>query len=123
MDEKVLRQIADLRTYLGLSYDEVGKMLGVTENPGRTVWCWERNAHQEFGTEPFTDAYRVRLGEAHAALMRLLKIFVPRRLRLAIRRPAAAFSGERALDWILRGKIGDVVSQYEKLYAHFLSYP
>jgi hypothetical protein len=47
------------------------------------------------------------------ALDRLLALFQPARLPLAIRRPAELFDGERALDWILRGRIGEAAGRYE----------
>ena len=118
IEEKTLRQIADLHKYLGLSYVELGMMLGVTDQPGRTVWCWERSGHEDFGTDVFTPVHREKLEEAHAGFMRLRKIFVAKRLRSVIRRRAEAFDGERALDWILRGKITEVAERYERLLSY-----
>lgn len=89
---------------LGLSQDEAARMLGVS---GETVRRWQRGAVKI----PMPRAAQLlSMGEA---LDRLLALFQPERLPLAIRRPAELFDGERALDWILRGRIADAAGRYE----------
>jgi len=89
---------------LGLSQDEAARMLGVS---GETVRRWQRGAVKI----PMPRAAQLlSMGEA---LERLLALFQPARLPLAIRRPAELFDGERALDWILRGRIADAAGRYE----------
>ena len=89
---------------LGLSQDEAARMLGVS---GETVRRWQRGAVKI----PMPRA--VQLLSMGEALERLLALFQPGRLALAIRRPAELFDGERALDWILRGRIGEAAGRYE----------
>ena len=89
---------------LSLSQDEAARMLGVS---GETVRRWQRGAVKI----PMPRAAQLlSMGEA---LDRLLALFQPERLPLAIRRPAELFDGERALDWILRGRIADAAGRYE----------
>ena len=89
---------------LSLSQDEAARMLGVS---GETVRRWQRGAVKI----PMPRAAQLlSMGEA---LDRLLALFQPERLALAIRRPAELFDGERALDWILRGRIADAAGRYE----------
>jgi transcriptional regulator with XRE-family HTH domain len=89
---------------LGLSQDEAARMLGVS---GETVRRWQRGAVKI----PMPRAAQLlSMGEA---LDRLLALFQPARLPLAIRRPAELFDGERALDWILRGRIAEAAGRYE----------
>jgi len=90
---------------LDLSRDETGRMFGVT---GETVRRWER------GMVEVPAQQLAALTAADGALSRLLELFLPERLPLAIRRPAEAFGGERALDWILRGRIAHVAESYDR---------
>ena len=94
---------------LDLSFDELGQMLGVR---GETARRWERG----LGSIP-TDRL-ADLTTAEAALDRLLGLFRPERLPVAIRRPAELFGGESALDWILRGRIQDVADGYERALSY-----
>ncbi len=94
-----------LMATLDLSRDEAGRVFDVT---GETVRRWERRM-VEIPTEQLA-----RLTTADAGLSRLLELFLPDRLTLAIRRPADAFGGERALDWILRGRIAQVAESYDR---------
>ncbi|MDA2923898.1 helix-turn-helix domain-containing protein [Acidobacteria bacterium AH-259-L09] len=98
---QVLRR---LMSHLGLSFDDVGRMLGVS---GETARRWER------GASKISDDYLARLDEMDDALRRLIRLFLPERLSLVIRRSAELFDRERAIDWILRGRIRDVVDLYE----------
>lgn len=98
----VLRRLA---TSLGLSFDELGRMFQVS---GETARRWER------GAAPIPAERTAALTSAAAGLDRLLAIFLPDRLAGAIRRPADLFDGDRALDWILRGKIEVVADRYDR---------
>lgn len=94
-----------LMATLDLSRDEAGRIFGVT---GETVRRWER------GMVEISAQQLARLTAADAALSRLLELFLPERLPLALRRPAEAFGSERALDWILRGLIAQVAESYDR---------
>ncbi|MEK7408194.1 MAG: hypothetical protein AAB225_24250 [Acidobacteriota bacterium] len=87
----------------------MGRMFGVA---GETVRRWLRGASR------VPDSRLAEMESAAAALNRLLEIFQPDRLRQVIRRPAEVFGGERALDWILRGRIGEVAERYEAALAY-----
>lgn len=93
-----------LMTLLDLSFDQVGRLLGLS---GETVRRWERGTH-EIPAERLAE-----LTTAEAALRRLLTVFRPERIAQAIRRKADLFGGETAFDWILRGRIVDVADRYE----------
>jgi transcriptional regulator with XRE-family HTH domain len=93
-----------LMTRLSLSYDQLGRAFGVS---GETVRRWERGSH------PIPDERLADLGRADAALGRLEGLFQPERLSQVVRRKAGLFGGEAALDWILRGKIGETADRYE----------
>jgi DNA-binding transcriptional regulator YiaG len=94
---------------LSLSQDEAARMLGVS---GETVRRWQRGAVKI----PLSRAAQLlSMGEA---LQRLLALFQPARLPLTIRRQAELFDGERALDWILRGRIAEVAGRYEIALAY-----
>ncbi len=93
-----------LMTHLQVSYDDVGRMVGVS---GETVRRWEQ------GITGVPAEKRGLLAAADAALSRLLAMFKAEALPAVVRRPAEVFQRERALDWILRGRIGDVVEQYD----------
>jgi transcriptional regulator with XRE-family HTH domain len=95
--------------HLGLSQDELGRMLGVT---GESVRRWKTGA---------TAIPLSRLAEitaAESALNRLLQVFRPQRLPVAIRRQAELFGSKRALDWILDGRIAEVADRYELSLAY-----
>lgn len=94
---------------LSLSFDQVGRAFGVS---GETVRRWERGSH-EIPPERLAD-----LVQADAGLMRLLEIFRPERLGATVRRDAEIFSGETALDWILRGRITAVADRYEAALSY-----
>lgn len=99
------RVLHRLMSTLDLSRDEAGRMFGVT---GETVRRWER------GMVEIPARQMAVLTAADGALSRLLELFLPERLPLAIRRPAEAFGGEHALDWILRGRIAEVADRYDR---------
>lgn len=98
-----------LMTHLELSFDDLGRLFGVS---GETVRRWERGSHR-------IPAERMaQLTEAEGGLGRLLTIFLAERLAAALRRPAKLFDGETALDWILRGRISEVADRYEAALAY-----
>ncbi len=98
-----------LMAQLDLSYDLLGRVLGTS---GETVRRWERGSH-EIPAERMAD-----LVQADAGLRRLLEIFQPERLASGIRRKAGLFTGESALDWILRGRIAEAADRYEVALAY-----
>ncbi len=103
--------IRRLMTHLDLSFDQVGRALGVS---GETVRRWERGkGSHEIPAERMAD-----LLSAEAALDRLLEVFRAERLAVVVRRRAELFSGESALDWIFRGRIGEVADRYEVTLAY-----
>lgn len=93
-----------LMVHLGLSQDEVGRMFEVS---GETIRRWER------GQNRVPDLKMAALNSADGALTRLLHLFRPERLSQVIRQQAEGFEGERALDWILRGRMAEVVDRYD----------
>jgi transcriptional regulator with XRE-family HTH domain len=98
-----------LMTYLGLSFDDVGRMVGVS---GETVRRWERGVSrvpaEAFAALELTDS----------ALTRLMELFLPQRLPEVVRRKADLFAGSRALDWILQGRIAEVADRYERALSY-----
>jgi len=94
---------------LELSFESIGRILNV---PGETARRWERGIsripNDAFATLELVDS----------ALNRLTKLFLPQRLPGVIRRKADLFSGSRALDWILQGRIADVVDRYEQTLGY-----
>lgn len=96
-------------SHLDLSFDQLGRMLGVT---GETVRRWSQGSH------PVPSGRLGQLAAAQAALERLLSIFRPEALPGMIRRKAELFDGETALDWILDGRIDEVADRYESTLSH-----
>jgi hypothetical protein len=94
-----------LRAHLGLSYDDLGSMLQISGFEARRL----ENRQIEIDREQ-----AARIGAMYAALERLLAIFRPERLPEVISRPAEAFGGQRALDWVLSGRIAEVAGHYEQ---------
>ncbi|MBM3745870.1 MAG: hypothetical protein FJW34_08735 [Acidobacteria bacterium] len=94
---------------LSLSQDQLGRISGVS---GETVRRWMT------GATGIPLSRVAELTAAEAALNRLLRIFRPERLPLAIRRNAELFGGKRALDWILDGRIAEVADRYEAALAY-----
>ena len=98
-----------LMAQLALSYDQLGRAFGVS---GETLRRWERGSHE-------IPADRMAsLVEADGALKRLLAIFKPERLAHVLRRKAALFTDESALDWILRGRISEVADRYDVAFVY-----
>ena len=98
-----------LMTYLGLSFDDIGRILGVS---GETVRRWER------GVSRVPTEVVAALEVADSALTRLVALFLPQRLREVVRRKSDLFDGGRALDWILQGRIGEVAERYEEVLSY-----
>jgi transcriptional regulator with XRE-family HTH domain len=93
-----------LRICLDLSQEDLGTMLGTT---GEGVRAWES------GEAEIPEMTFARLVTADNALERMLWLFRPDRLPQVIRRRADAFDGERALEWILDGRIAEVADRYD----------
>ncbi len=98
-----------IQRHLDLSREDLGAMLGLT---GDSVRAWETRS------EEMPDVVLGKINAAHAALDQLLGVFLPERLPQVIRRRAAAFDGERALDWILDGRISEVADKYDSGLAY-----
>ena len=98
-----------LMARLSLSYEQLGRAFGVS---GETVRRWERGSH------PIPDERLADLAHADAAIGRLEGMFRPERLAQLVRRKAGLFGGEAALDWVLRGRIGDTADRYETALAY-----
>ena len=103
---RILRRLV---TCLGLGQDEVGRVFAVS---GETIRRWDR------GRVRIPHARMAELVSCDAALERLEALFLPDRLAQVIRRRADLFQGERALDLILRGRIGEVAERYEAALAY-----
>jgi len=101
---EAVQVLSTLMASFDLSFDELGRMFGVT---GETVRRWET------GTSSISNERKAEITLAREPLSKLLKTFRSPKLPQVIRRPAELFNGERALDWILRGKIADVANRYE----------
>jgi transcriptional regulator with XRE-family HTH domain len=98
-----------LMSRLSVSYDQLGRAFGVS---GETVRRWERGSH------PIPDERLADLARSAGALGRLEGMFQPERLSQVVRRKAGLFAGEAALDWILRGRIGEAADRYETALAY-----
>lgn len=94
---------------LELSFENVGRVLNV---PGETVRRWER------GISRIPSDALATLELVDSALTRLTRLFLPQRLPEVVRRKAELFDGSRALDWILQGRISDVVDRYERALSY-----
>lgn len=101
--------VVRLQTTLGLSRDEIGRVFGVDAD---TVERW-RDGLDLITSERFAD-----FQEVADSLNLLEATFLPDRLPDVIRRPASLFDGERALDWILRGRIKEVAERYDRLLMY-----
>lgn len=103
--------IQRFRAMLDLSQDALGQMFKVS---GETIRRWEQKKVE------IPEDKLAELRAADAALSHLLSIFLPDRLPTVIRQPAEIFKGQRALDWILQGRIKDVADQYDALTRYQL---
>lgn len=93
-----------LMSALDLSFDEVGRMFGVS---GETVRRWARQ------TNEVPEEKAAIIQTADSALSRILSHVKSHRVAAAIRRPAKAFDGRSALALILDGRIAQVAHAYE----------
>lgn len=89
---------------LRLSLDELGRMFEVSDETARR---WSSGAR-------IPDDKLARLDLAASALTRLRRLFRSERLPQVIRRPAERFADQRALEWILQGRIAEVADRYER---------
>jgi hypothetical protein len=96
--------LSRFRSSLDIGYEDVGTMFGV---PGQTARAWHE------GKEEVPETVFARMIAAESALNRLVQVFRPDRLGEVIRRRAPAFDNERALDWILDGRIAEVAARYD----------
>jgi hypothetical protein len=103
--------IRRLMSTLRVNYDDLGRVLGVS---GETVRRWAQ------GTVEVPEAKLAALDVAGQVLSRLLRLFRLDRLAEVLRRPADAFGGQRALDWILQGRLQEVADRYERELAYQL---
>jgi transcriptional regulator with XRE-family HTH domain len=108
-EARIRQALRRLRTHLGMDYDEAGRMLGM---PHEMVRRWES------GEVEVPDSERAAIFGADAALTELLEIYRPERLPEVIRRPARLFDGQRALDWILAGRIQGVAERYRRTFLY-----
>lgn len=101
--------LRDLINGLGLSQAEAGEMLGVSTD---TIKRWESDsADIPMEKQSAIVAAEASLQELHSLLRR-------ERLPAAVRRPADLFAGECAIQWILRGRIAEVVDRYEEVLRY-----
>lgn len=96
--------VARLGRLLGMGHEELARIFRVS---GETVRRWER------GLVRIPDARLAELEAMAAAADRLEALLIPARIPQAIRRPAAIFQGETALEWIERGRMTEVADRYE----------
>lgn len=106
---EAIESLRRLKTSLMMDYKDLGSILGVDEESAR---CWEQ------GLSQIPTEQRTRLSELDAALAQLSSFFLPDRLPEVIRRNAELFDGERAYDWILRGRLSEVVERYDNLLRY-----
>jgi len=98
-----------LMTQLQLGQDDLGRLFGVS---GESIRRWERGAVE------IPNQRQAAILATETSLRRLLEIFRPERLPVVVRREAEIFDGETALEWILRGRIADVVERYETAFLY-----
>jgi hypothetical protein len=104
------RSLRELLTTLSISTEDLGRMFQVS---GETARRWEQGV---VAIPPQQQAVITLAGDA---LTRLRSFFLPERLPAVIRRrPAPLFEGDSALDWILRGRIREVVDRYDRLLSY-----
>ncbi len=96
--------LARLKSGLEVGSEDVGAMFGAT---GAVASAWEQGAAE------VPDLIFARMIAAESAFNRLAEIFRPERLPQVIRRRAPVFDNERALDWILDGRIAEVAQRYD----------
>jgi len=108
-DTRIRQALRRLRTHLGIDSAELGRMLGVSHE---IVRRWESAEAQ------VPDSERSAIFGADASLTELLEICRPERLPDVITRPARLFEGQRALDWILAGRIREVAERYRRNFLY-----
>jgi hypothetical protein len=89
---------------LGIDYAELGGVFGVDEP---TIEGWM------LGIVPSPE-HLAAVVEAESLILRLERLFGASRVTGVVWRPAKLFGGERALEWILAGRLAEVVTRYEQ---------
>ncbi len=102
---KGLPILIEIQRALDLSCSDLGMAFGTT---GEAVRGWESDSTE------IPDVTLARIVAAHGAVRSLEETFRPERLPQVIRRRAPVFNGERALDWILDGRIAEVAERYQR---------
>lgn len=99
------RRVLDrLRSEMNLSYDELGRLLGVN---GETVRRWM------VGAAPISMDQLAAITEKGSVYERIRSHFHPERIAMVLRRPSEAFGGQRPLDWMLGGRMAEVMRVYD----------
>ena len=94
---------------LELSNEDLARMLAVSVD---TIADWES------GRTAMPVEVRATISRTSAAVTGMLNIFRPQRLPQVIRRKVDIFDRQSALDWILLGRIDEVVDRYEVTFAY-----
>jgi transcriptional regulator with XRE-family HTH domain len=108
-DSQARQSLRDLLTRLELSAKDLSRILGVSPED---VDAWESDRI------PIRAEHSAVLNHASSAANRLSALFRAERLPQVIRRSTALFGGESALDWILQGRVDEVVNRYEAALAY-----
>jgi len=108
-ESQARQSLRNVLTRLELSIEDLSRIFAVSVGD---IEAWES------GRRPMRTEYQSIVNRASSAVMRLAAIFRPERLPQVIRRKAALFGGESALDWILRGQIHEVADRYETTLAY-----
>lgn len=98
------RVLEQFRTELNLSFDQLGRLLGVN---GETVRRWM------VGAAPISMDQLAAISEKGSVYERIRSHFHPQRIAIVVRRPSEAFGDQRALDWMLAGRMAEVMRVYD----------
>ena len=98
-----------VKTLLGVDEAMLVRLLGVDLDAIQLAQV----APEAFPKEAFP-----ALAHYDAACRRLLAMFRPERLHRVLRRRVPLFGGSAALDWILQGRIDQVVAEYERTLSY-----
>jgi hypothetical protein len=109
LESQARQSLRNVFVRLALSTDDLSTLFGVSSNEIET---WES------GRSPMRAEFRPVINRVSSAVNRLLTMFRPERLPDVVRREAELFGGQSALDWILQGRIEDVVNRYERALAY-----
>lgn len=103
-ESQARQSLRNVLTRLELSAEDISQLLAVSS---QDIGEWES------GRRPIGSEYQPVINRASSAVGRLLAMFRPERLPDVVRRKAELFGGQSALEWILQGRIGEVVNRYE----------